>query len=103
MLMLASSVIVGELYLMRFAIAPDEADPPLIVDADAVLPLPVAAKHLQPITRHGAKLLEALRGMDQLELATRPRDDALVDTPHASTLEQRRGTPISEAPDHEIT
>lgn len=42
-------MVVGDLDTPCFAIAPDEADPPLIVDADTVLASSVAVKCLKAI------------------------------------------------------
>jgi hypothetical protein len=61
MLKVRSPVIVGELHVMRLAGVPDEADPPLVVDADA---LAISAASLQTVARHGAQLVETLCRMD---------------------------------------
>lgn len=42
-------VVVADLDFVRSIGAPDEADPPLLVDANAVLPGPVASEALQAI------------------------------------------------------
>jgi hypothetical protein len=101
MLILTSSVVVGEFHVMSLAIAPHEADPPLVVDPDAVLTLPVTAERLQTVARHRTQLVETLCRMDYLELASGPRDDPMVDTPYVPALEQRGGAPVSKAPDHD--
>jgi hypothetical protein len=44
-------VIVDNLDFMRVTIAPAQADPPLVVDADAVLSFSVAGQALQTIAR----------------------------------------------------
>ncbi len=41
-------MVVGDLYVAGVAIPPDEADAPLVVDADAMLPLSVAIQLLKP-------------------------------------------------------
>jgi hypothetical protein len=43
-------VIVRYLYIVGIVIAPNEANPVLIVDANTVLSLPVAAQFLEPVT-----------------------------------------------------
>jgi hypothetical protein len=45
------------------AVRPFEADPPLIIDADAVLPLTVALERFQPVTRQDSKVLQARSGL----------------------------------------
>jgi hypothetical protein len=45
------SVIVDDLYVMGVPVLPDEAHPPLVVDADAVLALAVLRQLLEPVGR----------------------------------------------------
>jgi hypothetical protein len=49
-------VVVHHLDLLRVAVLPDEADPILVVDPDAVLPLPIAGKSLKVIARKRAEV-----------------------------------------------
>jgi hypothetical protein len=42
-------MIVGDFDLFRAGIRPDEANPPLLVDAERMLATPVAGQSLQPI------------------------------------------------------
>src|SRR4051812_39241212 len=42
-------VIVDDLYVLRVAVLPDEADSVLIVDPDTVLPAPIARQRFQPV------------------------------------------------------
>jgi len=53
-----SSVIVRDFDLKGISIAPKEADPPLVVDPDAVLSLAAPLKFLQAIARRHAKILK---------------------------------------------
>src|ERR1039458_4869671 len=46
-----SLMVIDDLDALRRALAPDEADSPLIVDADTELTLPVAAQSLKPVSR----------------------------------------------------
>jgi hypothetical protein len=54
----ASSVIVGNLNLKGIAVAPGETDPPLIVDADAVLSFAAPFQLFQPVSERHAKILK---------------------------------------------
>lgn len=38
--------------------SPDKADPPLLVDPDAVLSSPIPFQHLQPVSWRGEQVLE---------------------------------------------
>src|SRR5258706_11741463 len=44
-----SSVVVHDLHVFRAAVTPHEAHAPLVVDADAVLPVAVAMQPLEPV------------------------------------------------------
>jgi hypothetical protein len=62
-------VIIYNFHFVSVAIAPHEADPPLIVDADAVLTGPVAFKSFEVISRRNAKILQPAGGMNVQQLA----------------------------------
>ena len=74
-------VIVAELDVERIAVLESEADPPLIVDRDRVLPRAVAFERVQAIARRDAQVGHCNRDMHRLELAQGParhiRRDAL--------------------------
>jgi hypothetical protein len=44
-------MIVNDFHVVSISVHPMKADPPLIVDPDAVLAVPVAAKLLQSVSR----------------------------------------------------
>jgi len=50
-------VIVADLDLVNITVAPDKADAPLVVDADAVLAFALAREALEPIARRTCKLM----------------------------------------------
>jgi hypothetical protein len=52
---LRSSVVIDDLHVERVAVPPDEAEPPLVVDADAVLASAIAAERFEPVAGRGAK------------------------------------------------
>ena len=94
------SVIVGDLDVVGVTVAPDEADPPLIIDPDAVLPTAVSAQRFQTISRRHAQRLESGR---RVELNQLPIGDALYlarQPPREPPLEHALGFPITEALDH---
>jgi len=97
------SVIVGEFHVVGVTVAPGKADPPLIVDPDAVLAHSIPAQGLETVTWYDGQLLEAVRRMDHLKLSARPRDDPAINASHEAALEQRGCTAVSEAPDHAVT
>lgn len=65
-------------------INPDETDPPLVVDSNAVLALAVSPKRLQAITRNGGQVRQASRRIDVIEFPLRYRSDSLKGTAEAT-------------------
>src|SRR5262249_1785526 len=66
-----SSMIVDDLDIVGVAVTPAEADAPLVVDSDAVLPFAIPGEPLQPIT--GWRPATS-RGADEVPMVARIRD-----------------------------
>ncbi len=49
-------MIVGDFHLVGIAITPLEADPPLIIDSNTVLSLPVSPECFQPVSWRGSEI-----------------------------------------------
>ena len=62
---------VGNLNVRRPCIGPNEADPELIVDADAVLSRSITRQRFEAITRRRFQVLKHGRGLQHRELASR--------------------------------
>jgi hypothetical protein len=54
-----TSVVIGDLNIVRSIVLPDKADAVLIVDPYAMLAAPVALQSLQSISRRSAKVIES--------------------------------------------
>jgi len=63
-------MIVDDLNVPGFAIAPHKTDPPLIVNANAALTLAVAVQSLQTIAGGHTQIVELLRRVDRKQLRT---------------------------------
>ena len=61
-------MIIDDLDPFRRACAPEEADPPLIVDPDTMLTLPVAAQSLKPVSWNCRHVLQLLRVVQHPQL-----------------------------------
>ena len=57
-------MVVADLGFVGSVGAPDEAEPPLVVDADAVLPDPIAAKTLESVPGWSPEVLEPRRSIE---------------------------------------
>jgi hypothetical protein len=64
-------MVVHDFDVIRIAIAPDEAEPPLVVDPDAVLSDPIAREGFQVVAWWLPEILEPDRRGQRPELATR--------------------------------
>jgi hypothetical protein len=79
-------VIIHNLRFVRVPFPPNKTETPLVVDPNAVLPLPVAAQCLQPIPRRRCQIAQ-FRGAIQLPQLASPN---LLDCPKAAA----RLTPV---------
>ena len=74
-----SSVIVHDLDVGGSGVGPDEADPPLLVDPDAVPSCPIPAECFQAVARRHPKVVERFCGVQHHQLAQGDAFDARVD------------------------
>lgn len=70
-------MIVDNFYVVRVAVFPAKTDPPLIVDAYAVLPAPIAFQQLKPIARRRCKIADFRGAVELQELSPRNQLDRL--------------------------
>jgi len=92
-------VIVDDLYVPRAAVGPAKAQPPLVVDADAVLALAVAGKLLKPIAGWRAKVSHIGSTVEHLQFAFGSRANR-PPARRATSLEDAFGVAIAERADH---
>ena len=93
-------MIVHNLDIVSIAIAPDKADSPLVIDADAVLALAITRELFKAIPgRRNAQILQRLRVVQHRELASGDSFDAL-ETRKPQAVEKRFRVPASERPYH---
>jgi hypothetical protein len=62
-------MIVHDLYVVRVAVSPNEADAILIVDPNAVLSLAIPSQLLEPISRRDPEVANVRGGMQYKKLA----------------------------------
>ena len=72
-------MVVNDLNPFWTSVAPLEADTPLIIDSDTVLPRTITAQALEPVTRRNPKILQTTRGVNLPQLAQRNARDARVE------------------------
>ena len=93
-------MVVHYLDLFRPAIVPNEANPVLVVDPDAVLTLPIAGQGLEVIAWERAEVVESLGRVELRELALRNPGDR-PEPAGRDPLKQGLGVSAPEGPDHE--
>ena len=82
------------------SISPDEADAPLRIDPDTVLPATIADQPLQPITRRDPEVLDILRRMDQFEFPQRRSLHDPINTFDVLLMPNALGVLTPERSDH---
>src|SRR4030095_15588886 len=93
-------MVVADLYFMRPIRTPDEADPPLVVDADAPLSRSVPSEPLETIPRWPSQILEPTRCIQQQELSVCLALDPRCQSRRSLPLEDPPRLRIPEAADH---
>jgi hypothetical protein len=96
------SVVVNDLDVSSPGSSPAEADPPLIIDPDAVLPRPIAAELLEPIPGRHAQIIKCLRRIDDQQLPIRHPLQIWTKAPYPLTPPDPFRVRIRERPDHEV-
>ena len=93
-------MVIHDLHVVGVIVLPAETDPPLIVDPDAVLALPVACKRLEPVPGRDSEILQRHRCLQQVELPLRLSLNVRREFPGSLALEQLLGLPAPEGLDH---
>ena len=95
----SKSVVVNDFNVFWSSFRPDEAEPELVVDADAVLAMAVSQERLQAIAWWDLQIVEAFSGIKDGELAESHTSEASK-APHRPSLEEDPGVAAAKRPDH---
>src|SRR5262245_13197967 len=95
-----SSVVVDDFDLVRMSSSPDEANPPLVIDADRMLSASVFAQRFEPVARRHTKVIECPRIVDQTKLSQRHCLDIGRKLAAAPPFPNRRSLRIAKAGYH---
>ncbi len=95
-------VVVDDLYVEGISGAPDEADAPLIVDADAVLASTIALERLEPIAGRNPQIGEGVGRIENDEFSKRDALKAGGQTTRAATLKERFRVGVAEGANHAL-
>src|SRR5580658_8882236 len=64
-----ASMVVADFDILGAFVGPAEADPPLLVDPDRVLALPIARERLKPVSRRDSQVFQANRRVEKTKLS----------------------------------
>jgi hypothetical protein len=93
-------MVVHNLNVVRVAVAPDEAQPPLIVDADAVLSDAIACQRLQPIAGRLTEIFQVGRRRQRAQFAAGHLGQIARKALRHAVGPYRRRALVCEGPDH---
>jgi hypothetical protein len=92
-------MVINDLDVFGTCPCPAEADAPLVVDPDAVLALPIAAKHLESVSGRHTQVVEAGGNLELAQLAASHCRD-ILESSHPLAARQAGGVGTPECPDH---
>ncbi len=93
-------MVVDDLDVMGVSAGPAEANTPLLVDADAMLPRPIAAELLEVVCGRNAKVEKAGGRVEQEKLAESDSQKLGRQPTDPLPLEETFGIPVAEATNH---
>jgi hypothetical protein len=93
-------VIIYDFNVVGLAVAPDEANPPLIIDPDAMLAGPITFERLEPVAGRNAQILQPPGCMKVEEPAPGHALDR-AEPPHGLILEEGLGVTAAKRSDQE--
>jgi hypothetical protein len=96
------SVIVRDLDIVRITIDEPEANTPLVVDRNRVLPTSITLQSVKPVSGKDPQVIDARRQVDVLELPNRPPHDVRRESPRPPRLVDRASVPVRERLDHDV-
>ena len=93
-------MIVRDLYIMCVAALPTKACAPLVIDADAPLPFPIAGQFFQSVAGRDTQIIDCLGCVDRLELAPSRVLHLRGQRFDSMAIEYRRGELVGKRADH---
>jgi len=93
-------MVLNDLHLLWASVGPHEADPPLVIDSDAVLAGSITLQSFQPVPWWETKIVNRFCSPHLTKLAQRHREDPRIDRRYALTTPQTFGRLAPERSDH---
>ena len=93
-------MVVNDLDVMRVAILPAKADPPLIVDPDTVLSSAIALELLEPVARRNTKVVQGFSCVHNHQLPQHDPAEVAGISADRLPVEEAGSVAVAEALDH---
>ena len=93
-------MVVHDLDVPSISVTPYETNSPLIVDANAVLSLPVTTKPFQTVARRHTQIGKLFGCIDDKKLLASAALNLRRETTYGEACEDRSRTSVAKAPDH---
>jgi len=94
-------VIVYDFDIMRRAVFPAKAHPPLLIDTNAMVPSPIALELLEAIPKRHPKFIQRDCGIEQQQLAEHDAPQCGWKSPHRLSIKQSFSIAVGETGDHD--
>ena len=93
-------MVIHDLYLMGISLLPEKADPPPVVDADAMLAFPVSGKRLQTVPWGHPQIVQALGVVQDHQFGLGTALDVNGELPASFSVGNRFGIGVFVTLDH---
>jgi len=93
-------MIVGNFDLISIASGPFETNPPLIVDPNAMLSLPISLELLKSVSRRVTQILQCVGGVKDQELPHGRSPKLVREPPRPLPSEKQLGVRVAKGLDH---
>jgi hypothetical protein len=93
-------MVVNDPDIIGCSVMPSKTDPPLLIDADAVLPPPIALQRFEPIAGRYAEIVQRSGLIQHTQLTQSSRLDLYGQSPTSKATPNARCLGIGKALDH---
>jgi hypothetical protein len=93
-------VVVDDLDIVRVPRSPAKTDPPLVIDSDAVLPLPTSLELLKPVSRRDSQIFDDGGRIEHPELSKTDLLNVRTELSDALASEESFSVAVLKALDH---
>ena len=89
-------MVIDDLNTLRMAVPPEKADPPLVIDANAIRSLAIPLQHFESIRRRQPKIFQPRSRINRIELHERPLLNLARESFHEFALKDSLGIGITK-------